>query len=114
MPISSHRAEVAAGVLALAFLHAPGLAADWPQWRGPNRDGVVHGVKVPETWPKALKEEWRAEVGEGVASPVLAGDNVYVFTREKKGRDVESGAETGFEVVRCLDLASGKERWRSE
>src|SRR5262249_54829517 len=49
---------------------APGLSADWPQWRGPNRDGVVHGVTAPEKWPKVLTEEWQVPVGKGVASPV--------------------------------------------
>jgi RNA polymerase sigma factor (sigma-70 family) len=77
--------------------------AEWPQWRGPNRDGVVHGVTVPAKWPRALTEEWRAPVGEGAASPVVVGGSVYVFTREKAD-----------EVVRCLDLAGGKEIWRSE
>jgi RNA polymerase sigma factor (sigma-70 family) len=76
---------------------------DWPQWRGPNRDGVVHGVKVPDKWPRELWEEWRVPVGEGVASPVVVGANAYVFTREQEN-----------EVVRCLDLAGGKEVWRSE
>jgi outer membrane protein assembly factor BamB len=79
------------------------VAADWPQWRGPNRDGVVHGVSVPTKWPKALKEEWKVEVGEGYSSPVVVGGNVYVFTRQKDD-----------EVVWCLDGTSGKEIWRSE
>jgi RNA polymerase sigma factor (sigma-70 family) len=78
-------------------------AGDWPQWRGPNRDGAVVGVTVPEKWPQALKEEWQAPVGRGVASPVVAGDSVYVFTRQKED-----------ELVLCLDLQSGKENWRSE
>jgi RNA polymerase sigma factor (sigma-70 family) len=76
---------------------------DWPQWRGPNRDGVVHGVAAPERWPAALTEEWQVPVGEGVALPVVVGDRAYVFTREN---------ETEF--VRCLDLAGGKPIWRSE
>ena len=46
-----------------------GLAQYWPQWRGPNRDGVVQGVKPPDKWPKALKEEWKVTVGEGVSCP---------------------------------------------
>jgi outer membrane protein assembly factor BamB len=79
------------------------LSQDWPQWRGPDRDGVVHGVTVPAKWPKTLTEEWQVSVGEGVASPVVAGGSVYVFTRQKDN-----------EVVRCLDLADGKELWRSE
>jgi outer membrane protein assembly factor BamB len=75
----------------------------WPQWRGPNRDGVVHGVTVPEKWPRMLKEEWNVAVGEGYSSPVVVGGNVYVFTRQKEN-----------EVVWCFDVASGKEVWRSE
>src|SRR5262249_12993577 len=77
--------------------------AEWPQWRGPNRDGVVHGVAVPVKWPRTLTEEWRVPVGEGAASPVVSGGRAYVFTRQKSD-----------EVVRCLDLAGGKEIWHSE
>jgi RNA polymerase sigma factor (sigma-70 family) len=75
----------------------------WPQWRGPNRDGVVQGVTVPAKWPNALTEEWRVPVGEGAASPVVVGGNVYVFSRQ--GED---------EVVLCLDIMGGKEIWRSQ
>jgi RNA polymerase sigma factor (sigma-70 family) len=78
--------------------------SDWPQWRGPNRDGVVHGVTVPAKWPRTLKEEWKVEVGKGVASPVVVGDRVYLLTRQKNDD----------EVVTCLDLKNGKEIWRSE
>lgn len=78
-------------------------AQDWPQWRGPNRDGVAAGVRVPTTWPKSLTEEWKVEVGEGVASPVVVGDRLFVFTRQKDD-----------ELVLCLDVATGKEVWRSE
>ncbi len=77
--------------------------ADWPQWRGPNRDGIVQGIAVPEQWPASLTEEWRVPVGDGVASPVALGGRVYVFTRENDA-----------EVVRSLALAEGKVLWRSE
>jgi RNA polymerase sigma factor (sigma-70 family) len=78
-------------------------SADWPQWRGPNRDGTVHGVAVPATWPRQLTEEWQVPVGEGVASPVVVGGRIFVFTRQKEQ-----------EVVVCLDLQSGKGLWRSQ
>jgi len=78
-------------------------AADWPQWRGPNRDGIVRDVKAPDRWPKELKEVWKTQVGDGVSSPIVAGDKVFVFTRQKDD-----------EVVLCLDLATGKEIWKSE
>src|SRR5437667_12784901 len=89
------------GAVAISLLAAAGIAADWPQWRGPNRDGIVEGVTVPEKWPKTLKEAWKVPVGEGISSPVVVGGSVVVFARQKDD-----------EVVLCLDLASGKEKWR--
>src|SRR5258708_669210 len=80
----------------------PKWSADSPQWRGPNRDGVVHGVTVPKTWPKTLTVEWEVPVGEGVSSPVVVGGKVFLHTRQKSDE----------EVVLGLDLISGKEKWR--
>jgi outer membrane protein assembly factor BamB len=76
--------------------------ADWPQWRGPNRDAKVMDVSLPSAWPKVLKEQWKVPVGIGHASPVLANGKIYVFARQ--------GEE---EVLVSLDAASGKELWRS-
>ena len=67
-------------------------AQDWPQWRGPNRDNMVTGFTEPKTWPKELTKKWKESVGEGLASPVLVGDKVFVFT--KQGSD---------EVTVCLE-----------
>lgn len=85
-------------VLALA---TSALAADWPHWRGPNRNGVT-----PESsgwdegrWP-LTNELWRAEVGEGSSSPVVADGRLYSLSW-RDGRD----------VVRCLEAESGKPLW---
>ena len=78
-------------------------AQNWPQWRGPNRDAKVTGFVAPTTWPKALTEKWKVTVGDGVATPALVGDRLYVFTRE--------GAD---EIIRCLDAATGKENWQNK
>jgi outer membrane protein assembly factor BamB len=78
-------------------------AQDWPQWRGPNRDAKATGFKAPAAWPKELTQKWKVAVGDGVATPALVGDRLYVFTREG-----------GDEVVRCLDAASGKELWQDK
>ena len=74
---------------------------DWPQWRGADRDGKVTGFTAPGTWPKALKKVWQARVGQGDATPALAGKQLFVFTRQ--GSD---------EVTQCLDADSGKQLWR--
>jgi len=76
-------------------------ARDWPQWRGANRDGKVTGFTAPATWPKALKKKWKAKVGLGDATPVLAGNQLFVFTRQ--------GAD---EVTLCFDADSGRQLWK--
>lgn len=75
-------------------------AQDWPQWRGPARDGVARGLDRRD-WPEKLNTKWRVKAGTGHSSPLVAGDRVFLFTREG-----------GDEVTRMLDLASGKVIWR--
>ena len=74
---------------------------DWPQWRGPRRDGFVDAA-LPAEWPEALKKRWETPVGTGHASPVVSGNLVVVIARE--------GDQ---EIVRALDVSSGKEIWRA-
>ncbi len=77
-------------------------AQDWPQWRGPARDGVAAAFDVPASWPDMLQRHWSVEIGLGYASPVLIGDRLYLFTRQ--GND---------EVMTALDAASGETLWRT-
>ena len=85
----------------LLFMALP-LDADWPQWRGPNRDGVSSDFLVPPKWPASLKENWKVTVGEGHSSPVVSNGKVYLLTRQ--GED---------EVVLSLDSATGREIWKA-
>src|SRR3954452_313770 len=75
-------------------------AQDWPQWRGANRDGKDTGFSAPATWPKELVKTCSVAVGDGVATPALVGDKLFVFSRQ-----------VGKEIVRCLNAADGKEVW---
>lgn len=77
------------------------FAQDFPQWRGPNRDGVVTGFTAPATWPVKLKQVWKIQAGAGHASPVIAGQRVYLHSREGDN-----------ELVRAFDLATGKQVWQ--
>jgi outer membrane protein assembly factor BamB len=79
------------------------VAQDWPQWRGANRDAKAAGFEAPQTWPPELTQSWQVKVGDGVATPALVGDRLYVFTREEEN-----------EVLRCLDAASGNEVWQDK
>jgi outer membrane protein assembly factor BamB len=77
-------------------------AQDWPQWRGPSRDGHAPSFRAPGQWPAQLTLEWKAEVGGGYSSPVAAGGQACVFTRQRED-----------EVVSCLDLKTGTVLWRA-
>jgi outer membrane protein assembly factor BamB len=77
-------------------------AQDWPQYLGENRAAKA-SFSVPKTWPKELQAKWKVTVGDGVATPSLVGDKLYVFARQEGG-----------EILRCLDAATGKEIWKSE
>lgn len=93
------------GVMMLAAVGslAQGRGPDWPQWRGPNRDGAVASFTPPQVWPERLTRRWSVEVGDGYATPLLVGDRVYMYTRQ--GDD---------ELLRAIDAASGKEIWRTQ
>ncbi|MHB8898990.1 MAG: PQQ-binding-like beta-propeller repeat protein [Thermoguttaceae bacterium] len=78
-------------------------AQDWPQWRGPNRDGKAAGFTAPATWPESLTQNWKATVGPGDATPALVGDRLYVSARQ--GDD---------EVTLCLNAGDGTEVWKDK
>ena len=97
------RGFMAAAILALVLGAVSDAAAqDWPQWRGPERDGVAAAFDVPASWPDTLQRHWSVDIGLGYASPVLIGDRLYLFSRQ--GED---------EVMTALDAASGETVWRT-
>ena len=97
------RAVLAATVLALATITLRGVGEDWPQWRGPNRTGIVPASSAPADWPAQLKKGWTVAVGEGYSSPVSGGGRVFVHSR----RDPD-------EVVTAIELATGKVVWEQK
>lgn len=74
---------------------------DWPQWRGPHRDGALTSFVAPKSWPETLKRKWTLTVGEGHSSPVFASGKIFVFTRQQSD-----------EVLTCVDPELGKVSWR--
>ncbi len=90
----------AGSIVLIGLAGSASRADDWPQWRGLNRDGKSTDFKAPKEWPKELTQKWKVTVGDGVATPALVGDKLYVFSREKNS-----------EVTRCLNANTGKEIW---
>jgi outer membrane protein assembly factor BamB len=88
----------------VACLSAPLLGADWPNWLGPNYDGI----SVETDWnPKALESRgivWSAEIGTGFSTVSVASGKAYTVGNVDKETD----------VVYCFDALTGKELWRHE
>src|SRR5262249_48963119 len=82
-----------------------GRAEDWPQWRGPRRDGVWSETGIRETFaPKSLKVRWRVPVGRGWSSPVVARGRVYVTDSQLSRPKVH-------ERILCFAEETGKLLW---
>ncbi|MGH9675230.1 MAG: PQQ-binding-like beta-propeller repeat protein, partial [Bryobacteraceae bacterium] len=91
-------------LLTLALLTLPLAAADWPDYRGPKRDGTSPEKNLPEKWsPSGENLAWRAPYGSR-STPVILGDRVYVFNAVGKGPTLQ-------ERLLCLDADTGKVVW---
>jgi outer membrane protein assembly factor BamB len=94
------------GIIAVAGLTeavtGQNARSDWPQWRGPNRDGTLAAFVEPTSWPENLTKRWKIDVGTGYATPIVVGDRVYVFSRQQEN-----------EVMRAIDADSGKIIWET-
>jgi outer membrane protein assembly factor BamB len=89
--------------LVLALTLAPTLSAeDWPQFRGPNASGVSSSKKLPTEFSETDNVLWKADLGEGIGSPIVAGGKVF------------STAMTGPKefTVFAHDAATGKPLWK--
>ena len=78
---------------------------DWPQWRGPTRDGQL----VDAQWPDSLDENhlelsWEVTHGPSYSGPIVVGNRVFTTETEKKKN----------EVVYAYDKITGEELWRTK
>ncbi len=94
--------RVVFGLLTLIAL--PCAADDWPQWRGPHRDGVWRETGIVDTLPQRLTPQWEVPIGPGYNGPTVAGGRVFVMDRW-----TEAGQQ---ERILCLDSATGQKLWK--
>ncbi len=87
-------------ITAMIIFVQNGLGEDWPQWRGPNRDGILHGFSPPKPWPDTLIRKWQISIGGGYSSPIIVNGKAFVHTRKDNQ-----------EVISCIDLKNGKLIW---
>ncbi len=96
------RAKVKLLMLIVSLSVACALAADWPQYYGPRRDGTSTEKGILRTWPKGgPKVLWTAPVGIGFGGPAVSAGKVYLLDRD----------DTVGDKLRCIDISNGKELW---
>lgn len=95
---------VVTALASMAILTETARGTDWPQFRGPDRDGVSKETGLYREWPAdGPKVLWKTDVCQGYAAAAIVGDRVYFNDYDRK-------ASQWF--VRCLTFADGKQIWR--
>jgi outer membrane protein assembly factor BamB len=91
------------GMVVVLVLQAPVQADDWPQWRGPHRDGLSQEKALLQSWPKeGPKLVWSiSNAGRGYSTPSVVGDRFYLLGNE--------GLEKEF--VAAFAVSDGKQVW---
>ncbi len=104
----SHRflqAGLTAAFLLTSLLAGVVRAADWPQFRGPNRDGAWRETGLLKSFPPdGLKVRWRKAVGWGWSSPVVVRGRVFLT-------DAQLEKPKAWERIQCFEEATGKLLW---
>ncbi len=91
--------------ISVMLIASGALAIDWPQWRGPQRNGISAETGLLESWPKAgPKLLWQAkEIGRGYAAPAIVGERIYLLAND--------GTENEF--LQALGVKDGKRLWQT-
>ena len=100
--------SLVASIAVVATAALPGYASDWPEWRGPNRDGVSTETGLPSRWsPAGEGLAWRAPYGSR-STPVVFGNRLYLWNASV---DTVKEREKTQERLLCLDADTGRLIW---
>ena len=89
-------------------LFGPAVAEDWPQWRGPARDGQWQATGITTDLPDGqIQLDWSIPVGSGYSGPTVAAGRVYVMDRQ-------GTLENQSERILCCDSKTGQLLWKHE
>ena len=99
---------ILAPALGLLLIVPGAVAMDWPQWRGPNRDGVWTESGILSSFPATgLVPKWKVPVGFGFSSPIIANGKLFLSDLVVEKRVVH-------ERVLCFNARSGKRVWMTQ
>lgn len=92
------------GLMILSGSATVSYGDEWPQWRGPTRDGVWHETGLIEKFPEPqIKIRWKTEISSGYSGPTVADGRVYVTDRLVEPQQQER--------VHCFDWQTGAKIW---
>lgn len=101
-------------LLSTFSLQPSAYSSDWPEFRGPTKDGHSDATHLPVTWSRVKNVVWRTEVrGKGWSSPVVAENRIYLTTAVAARNEADPHDERSLRVV-ALDAAKGKVLWDQE
>lgn len=120
--MSMRRLSTVICLLFLACFRSEVAAADdWPQWLGPERDGVWRETGIVREFPaEGPPVVWRTPIGSGYSGPAVVGDRVYITDRQlnagqqNSDNSFDRSPTTGSERVLCLDAQDGTILWKHE
>jgi outer membrane protein assembly factor BamB len=89
--------------LVLVVVAGPALAGNWPQWRGPNNDGISRDKGLPVEWSETKNVAWKLEMpGMGGSTPAVWGDRLFLTSQD------------GDKLVALCVSTAGKELWKRD
>ncbi len=101
MTLTRRQFAATLALAAPALAHAQSESFDWPQWRGPKRNGVSAEKDYIAQWPKeGLRRVWPGKVGIGYSGVSVVGGRLYTM-----------GNVSDVDHVMCLDVNNGKLLW---
>lgn len=111
------RASVTCPLCFLALVIPPAAwAENWPQFRGPTGEGISKETSLPLTWGGKDNENvlWSADLpGEGIASPIVWEDRLFVLNASRKADDQKAGRTSPEQYLACYDTRQGKLLWNT-
>ena len=100
--------KIGSSVLAVAVLTGIVTAADWPQWRGPDRDGISKETGILADWSQPPRRLWLVTTsGAGYAGPAVAGGVVYIASASGSGK-------TRIGILEARNATDGSLKWQCE
>ena len=112
--------QIAVALISLSLLNFSCHSArsdDWPQYRGPQRDGIWRESGIVRRLPEKLRVRWTTPVRLGYAGPAVVGDRVYLTDYIPPDEAAGSEADrspAGRERALCFDATNGARVWQHE